>query len=98
MAKGNGKIALVADASSGSGEATAERLAKAGYKVYGISRRGAQTGERSFEILRLGVTSDDDVSEVVKRDGRIDLLVSNVGAAHDYARRSRHSCSPAAST
>jgi NAD(P)-dependent dehydrogenase (short-subunit alcohol dehydrogenase family) len=34
MAKGNGKIALVADASSGSGEATAERLAKAGYKVY----------------------------------------------------------------
>jgi NAD(P)-dependent dehydrogenase (short-subunit alcohol dehydrogenase family) len=97
MAKGNGKIALVADASSGSGEATTERLAKAGYKVYGISRRGAQTGERPFEILRLGGTSDDAVGEVVRRDGRIDLIVNNVGFAHDYARRSWHSCSPAAS-
>ena len=103
MAKGNGKLALVADASSGSGEATAERLvkagylAKAGYKVYGISRRGAQTGERPIEVLRLGMTSDDAVSEVVRRDGRTDLFVRNVGFAHDYARRSRHGCSPAAS-
>jgi NAD(P)-dependent dehydrogenase (short-subunit alcohol dehydrogenase family) len=101
MAKSKGKITLVAGASSGIGEATAERLAKAGYKVYGISRRGAQTGERPFEILPLDVTSDESVeaavSEVVRRNGRIDLLVNNAGFAHDYARRSRHSCSPAAS-
>ena len=33
------KIALVTGASSGIGEVTAQRLSKAGYKVYGTSRR-----------------------------------------------------------
>jgi NAD(P)-dependent dehydrogenase (short-subunit alcohol dehydrogenase family) len=77
------KIALVTGASSGIGEATAERLAKAGYKVYGTSRRGAQAGKKSFEMLSLDVTSDDSVeaavTEVMQRDGRIDLLVNNAG-------------------
>jgi NAD(P)-dependent dehydrogenase (short-subunit alcohol dehydrogenase family) len=77
------KIALVTGASSGIGEATAERLAKAGYKVYGTSRRGAQAGKRSFEMLPLDVTNDESVqaavSEVMRRHGRIDLLVNNAG-------------------
>jgi len=98
MAKSNGKIALVAGASSGIGEATAERLAKAAYKVCGTSRREAQAGEWPFEILPLEVTNDDALGEVVQRDGRVGLLVNKVGFAHDYARRSRHGWSPAAST
>ena len=78
------KIALVTGASSGIGEATAERLAKAGYKVYGTSRRGAaNAGKPSFEMLPLDVTSDESVaaavSEVMRRHGRIDLLVNNAG-------------------
>jgi NAD(P)-dependent dehydrogenase (short-subunit alcohol dehydrogenase family) len=77
------KIALVTGASSGIGEATAERLAKAGYKVYGTSRRGARAEKRSFEMLALDVTSDKSVeaavNEVMRRDGRIDLLVNNAG-------------------
>jgi NAD(P)-dependent dehydrogenase (short-subunit alcohol dehydrogenase family) len=83
MAKPKEKIALVTGASSGIGEATAERLAKAGYKVYGTSRRGAEAGKRSFEMLPLDVTSDESVeaavSQVMRRDGRIDLLVNNAG-------------------
>jgi len=76
-------IALVTGASSGIGEATAERLALAGYRVYGTSRRRAPVGQRSFEMLPLDVTSDESVEaavrEIVRLDGRIDLLVNNAG-------------------
>jgi NAD(P)-dependent dehydrogenase (short-subunit alcohol dehydrogenase family) len=78
-----GSIALLTGASSGIGEATAERLAMAGYKVYGTSRRGAQPGQRSFTMLPLDVTSDESVEaavrELIRLEGRIDLLVNNAG-------------------
>jgi NAD(P)-dependent dehydrogenase (short-subunit alcohol dehydrogenase family) len=77
------KTAVVTGASSGIGEATAERLAKAGYKVYGTSRRGARAGKRSFEMLTLDVTSDESVAsavgEVIAAERQIDLLVNNAG-------------------
>jgi NAD(P)-dependent dehydrogenase (short-subunit alcohol dehydrogenase family) len=77
------KVALVTGASSGIGQATAQRLSTAGYKVYGTSRRSAQAGERSFEMLSLDVTSDESVEaaieEVMRSQGRIDLLVNNAG-------------------
>lgn len=77
------KVALVTGASSGIGAATAERLAAAGYKVYGTSRRGAQASPRSFEMLSLDVTRDESVTaavrELIAREGRIDLLVNNAG-------------------
>jgi len=83
MSKNDMGIALVTGASSGIGKATAEWLAKAGYKVYGTSRRGAQAGQRSYEMLALDVTSDESVeaavSEVMRHEGRIDLLVNNAG-------------------
>src|SRR5438067_2986835 len=78
-----GSIALVTGASSGIGEAIAKRLAMAGYKVYGASRRGAQSGQRSFAMLPLDVTSDESVEtavrELIRLEGRIDLLVNNAG-------------------
>jgi NAD(P)-dependent dehydrogenase (short-subunit alcohol dehydrogenase family) len=83
MAKLERKIALVTGASSGIGQAAAERLARGGYTVYGTSRRLAQAGQRSFEMLTLDVTSDASVaaavSEVIRLEGRIDLLVNNAG-------------------
>ena len=78
-----GSTALVTGASSGIGEATAKRLALAGYKAYGTSRRGVPAGQRSFEVLPLDVTSDESVEAAVTKvmalDGRIDLLVNNAG-------------------
>jgi NAD(P)-dependent dehydrogenase (short-subunit alcohol dehydrogenase family) len=77
------KVALVTGASSGIGEATAGRLAAAGYTVYGTSRRGPKAGKQTFEMLALDVTSDESaeavVDDVMRRSGRIDLLVNNAG-------------------
>ena len=79
----NSRIAIVTGASSGIGEATANLLSSAGFKVYGTSRRKSETSQRSFEMLALDVTSDESVEaavqEVIRREGRIDLLVNNAG-------------------
>lgn len=81
--KSNPGIALVTGASSGIGEATAQRLASAGYKVYGTSRRGLASAKQSFAMLPLDVTSDESVAgavaELMRRESRIDLLVNNAG-------------------
>jgi len=83
MNKRNRKIALVTGASSGIGQASAELLSKAGYKVFGTSRRGAEASGGAFEMLPLDVTSDASVAAAVGRlmqlAGRIDLLVNNAG-------------------
>lgn len=76
-------VALVTGASSGIGKATAARLAAAGYKVYGTSRRAATPGGHPFEMLSLDVISDASVEAAVdallRSEGRIDLLVNNAG-------------------
>ncbi len=79
----NSKVALVTGASSGIGLATAERLAQDGFTVYGTSRRGANAGKKAFEMVALDVTNDESakaaVDEVIRRAGRIDVLVNNAG-------------------
>jgi short-subunit dehydrogenase len=83
MNRNANKVALVTGASSGIGKATAEQLSKTGYKVYGTSRRGATSGQQPFEMLALDVTNDESVAgavdEVIRREGRIDVLINNAG-------------------
>ena len=77
------KTAIVTGASSGIGQATAERLARAGYKVYGTSRRTSPASQRPFQMLPLDVTTDESVeaavNEVIRLEGRVDLRVNNAG-------------------
>lgn len=81
--KSKNPVAIVTGASSGIGEASAQRLAAAGYKVWGTSRRGAAASGQAFGMLPLDVTSEASVAalvdEVMRREGRIDLLVNNAG-------------------
>jgi short-subunit dehydrogenase len=82
MSKNNG-VALVTGASSGIGQATAKALARAGYSVFGTSRKAVAEGSDGIKMLICDVTDDASVAkmvaEVLKQAGRIDLLVNNAG-------------------
>ena len=74
-------VAVVTGGGSGIGRAVCLRLARAGWRVYDLSRR-----ERPAEgVFHLGcdVTEEDSVAsafeEIGKRETRIDLLVNNAG-------------------
>lgn len=77
------KTAIVTGASSGIGRATAESLARAGYRVFGTSRRPSGDGPSNVEMLACDVTDDASVAAlaatVLERTGRIDLLVNSAG-------------------
>jgi NAD(P)-dependent dehydrogenase (short-subunit alcohol dehydrogenase family) len=76
-------VAIVTGASGGIGEATAQALHAAGYRVFGTSRRRPATRSPGIEYLVCDVTSDESVrvaiGEVLSQAGRIDLLVNNAG-------------------
>jgi len=77
------KTALVTGASTGIGRATAEALARAGFKVFGTSRSARSDGPAGVTMLTCDVTDDAAVhaliAAVVAQTGRIDLLVNNAG-------------------
>lgn len=83
MAKNGKAVALVTGASSGIGEAISRRLVEAGYQVLGTSRRTTSPSRFPFDLMQLDVTSDlsvnETVAEVIRRHGRVDLLVNNAG-------------------
>lgn len=80
------KVILLTGASSGIGYATAELLARQGHKVYGAARRVEQLEPLAavgVKALRLDVTSNESieaaVAEIIRAEGRIDVLVNNAG-------------------
>ena len=80
------RVALVTGASSGIGEAAARELARAGFTVYGTSRKAVVGEQRDgVTFLALDVTDDESVTgavgEVLRRSGRIDVPVNNAGVA-----------------
>ena len=83
MTKNSGKTAVVTGASTGIGRATSEALARAGYTVFGTSRRPNGDAPVGVTMLACDVTDDESVkalvSTVLSKTGRIDLLVNNAG-------------------
>jgi NAD(P)-dependent dehydrogenase (short-subunit alcohol dehydrogenase family) len=76
-------VALVTGASGGIGRATAQALKRAGYRVFGTSRRAVPETSDGITMLICDVTDDASVQkmvdEVLSRAGRIDLLINNAG-------------------
>lgn len=78
------KIAIVTGASSGIGQATANALINKGYKVYGTARNPNSLDKNlSYTMLPLDLNNEESINalvkEVIKKEGRIDLLVNNAG-------------------
>lgn len=75
------QILILTGGSSGIGKAAAELFAEKGYRVYELSRSGKSHGD-IFHIY-CDVTNEQQVceavEEVVRREGRIDVLLSCAG-------------------
>ncbi len=83
----NGDICLVTGASSGIGQEIASQLSHLGFKVYGTSRRieaGVIKDINGIFFVGLDITDDNSVSAavdiIIRKEGRIDLLINNAGA------------------
>lgn len=79
----NDKVVLITGTSSGFGQLAAASLSRAGYRVYGTSRRRISSDGLGYRMLVLDVRSNESVrtcvQTVLAEAGRIDVLVNNAG-------------------
>ena len=77
------KVVLITGGSSGIGKAIGTYLQEKGYQVYGTSRNPSRSTDLPFPLIALDVTRDETieaaVAEVVRREGRLDILINNAG-------------------
>jgi NAD(P)-dependent dehydrogenase (short-subunit alcohol dehydrogenase family) len=78
----SGRVILITGISSGLGREISEILASAGHVVYGTTRRETTTNA-PVHILRMDLTDISSikkaVADVIKNEGRIDILINNAG-------------------
>ncbi len=78
------QVVLVTGASSGIGREIANTLHRHNFKVYGTSRNPERYSDLPFTMLALDLHKAQSLSaavdEIIKREGRLDVLVNNAGA------------------
>lgn len=80
------KVALITGASSGIGKETAIELSKRNFTVYAAARRTEKMQEliaKGIHPISLDATNEESmvncINEILKKEGRIDVLVNNAG-------------------
>ncbi|WP_067146269.1 SDR family oxidoreductase [Pseudotamlana agarivorans] len=78
------KVVLITGGSSGIGKSIGTFLKAKGYVVYGTSRNPQHYKDSPFPILALdvkdGETITNTVQDVIKKEGRLDVVINNAGA------------------
>lgn len=78
------KVILITGGSSGIGKSIGEYLNNKGFKVYGTSRNPDKFKGSIFPLITLDVTNPETIktciTEVLKREHKIDVLINNAGA------------------
>lgn len=79
--KNDGKVAVITGASSGIGKATAEYLAKRGFKVFGLARREIKSDYINGVLCDVtdGARVSRVLSDIFAENGRIDCFINNAG-------------------
>jgi len=76
------KVILITGISSGFGKETSRLLAERGHSVYGTVRKSCEA-DKGVNVVMMDLTDIVSimraVSEVVEREGRIDVLINNAG-------------------
>ncbi|WP_347174661.1 SDR family oxidoreductase [Polaribacter uvawellassae] len=77
------KVVLITGASSGIGKSIANYLSEKGMIVYGTSRTIKNDSNLLYKMVALDVLDNTSiqnaVSEIIKNEGRIDVLINNAG-------------------
>ena len=77
------RVVFITGGSSGIGKSVGEFLAEKGYTVYGTSRNPQRVPESKFPLVARDVRDAKSiraaVSEVIQKEGRLDILINNAG-------------------
>ncbi|MDV7187328.1 SDR family oxidoreductase [Lutibacter sp. TH_r2] len=77
------KVVLITGGSSGIGKSVGEFLTSKGFIVYGTSRNPSKIENHPFKLVALDVrnveTIESAIAEVIKNEGKLDVLVNNAG-------------------